>query len=146
MRLPWGIQFVLSQIKKAGIDKFINEQLGSRGEAKTYTIADGVLSIHYSHLCGGSCIEDINTLNEHIGYHPGLSLTSSDTALRIMQELKKDDTIIQKGEVTHQFNQHDKLNDCLQKLAIKTNRVIATSANTLDYDNVILENEKADAS
>lgn len=141
-----GIQFVLSQIKQAGIDNFINEQLGSRGKAKTYSIADGLLSIHYSHLCGGSCIEDINTLNEHVGYHPGLSLTSADTALRIMQELKNDDTIIENGEVTHQFNQHDKLNNLLQKLAVKTGAVVPTASNTLDYDNVILENEKADSS
>jgi hypothetical protein len=65
-----GIQFVLKQVKDAGIDNFINEQLGSRGQAKTYRIADGLLSIHYSHLCGGSCIEDINTLGEHTGFHP----------------------------------------------------------------------------
>jgi len=140
-----GIQFVLKQLKDAGIDKFINDQLGSRGEAKIYSTADGLLSIHYSHLCGGSCIEDINTLGEHIGFHPGLSLTSADTALRIMQELKTEDTIIQNDEVTHQFNRHDKLNDLLQKLALKTGSVIPVVANTLDYDNVILENEKSDA-
>ena len=140
-----GIQFVIKHIKEAGIDKFIDEQLGSRGEAKTYSISDGLLSIHYSHLCGGSCIEDINTLGEHIGFHPGLSLTSADTALRIMQELKTDDTIIQNDEVTHQFNRHEKLNLLLQKLAVKTGAVIPTANNTLDYDNVILENEKSDA-
>ncbi len=140
-----GIQFVLKQVKDAGIDKFINEQLGSRGEAKTYSIADGLLSIHYSHLCGGSCIEDINTLGEHIGFQPSLSLTSADTALRIMQELKTEDTLVQNGEVTHQFNHHKKLNDLLQKLAVKTGCVIPTAANTIDYDNVILENEKSDA-
>ena len=84
-----GLQFVLKQVKQEGIDKFINEQLGNRGEAKTYSISDGLLAVHYSHLCGGSCIEDINTLGQHIGFHPGLSLPSADTALRIMQELKK---------------------------------------------------------
>lgn len=140
-----GLQFVLKQVKQEGIDKFINEQLGNRGEAKTYSISDGLLAVHYSHLCGGSCIEDINTLGEHIGFHPGLSLPSADTALRIMKELKTEDIIVQNDEVTHQFNQHDKLNDVLQKLAIKTGGVIATAHNTLDYDNVILENEKADA-
>jgi hypothetical protein len=103
------------------------------------------LSIHYSHLCGGSCIEDINILDEHIGFHPGLSLPSADTALRIMQELKTEDTIVQNGEVIHQFNRHDKLNDLLQKLALKTGSVIPAAGNTLDYDNVILENEKTDA-
>ena len=132
-----GIQFVLKQLKDAGIDKFINEQLGSRGKAKAYSIADGLLSIHYSHLCGGSCIEDINTLGEHIGFHPALSLTSADTALRILQESKTADTIIQNGEVTHQFNRHDKLNGLLQKLAVKTGSVIPAAANILDYDNVI---------
>ncbi len=140
-----GLQFVLSQIKQAGIDKFINEQLGSRGDAKTYSVSDGLLSIHYSHLCGGSCIEDINTLGEHIGFHPGLSLPSADTALRIKQELKTEDTIIQNDEVTHQFNYHNKLNDVLQKLALKTSAIIPAASNTLDYDNVILENEKSDA-
>ena len=140
-----GIQFVLKQVKDAGIGRFINEQLGGRGEAKIYSIADGLLSIHYSHLCGGSCIEDINTLGEHIGFHPGLSLTSADTALRIMQELKTEDTIVQNAEVSHQFNRHDKLNDLLQKLAIRTGAVVPTAANTLDFDNVILENEKSDA-
>ena len=140
-----GLQFVLSQIKQAGIDKFINEQLGSRGDAKTYSVSDGLLSIHYSHLCGGSCIEDINTLGEHIGFHPGLSLPSADTALRIMQELKTEDTMIQNDEVIHQFNYNNKLNDVLQKLALKTGAIIPAASNTLDYDNVILENEKSDA-
>ncbi|MEJ7678991.1 MAG: hypothetical protein WKG06_14290 [Segetibacter sp.] len=62
-----------------------------------------------------------------------------------MQELKTEDIIIQNGEVTHQFNRHDRLNDLVQKLAIKTGAVIPAAKNTLDYDNVILENEKSDA-
>ncbi len=140
-----GIGFVIKQINNHGINTFIDTQLGSRGPLKEYSISDGLLGIHYSHLCGGSCIEDINTLNEHIGYHPGLSLPSADTALRVLQELKTEDTMIQNGEVTHQFNTHDKLNDCLQKLAIKTNTITASDNNILDFDNVILDNEKQDA-
>src|ERR1019366_5930840 len=70
-----GIQFVLKHIKDEGIDTFIDEQLGSRGAKKEYSISDGLLAIHYSHLCGGSCMEDINTLNEHIGFHPGTFVT-----------------------------------------------------------------------
>lgn len=140
-----GIQFVLKQIREHGIDRYINEQLGSRGEQKIYSIADGLLSIHYSHLCGGSCIEDVNTLNEHIGIHPGLRLPSADTALRIMQELKTEDTIVYNDDVMHQFNTPDKLNDCIQKLAIKTNTINAPANNILDFDNVILANEKQDA-
>ena len=68
-----GIQFVLKQIKdQEGIDAFIDEDMGSRGALKQDSISDGLLAIHYSHLLGSSCIEDINILNEHIGSHPGL--------------------------------------------------------------------------
>ncbi len=140
-----GIQFVLKHIKEEGLDTFIDEQLGSRGVQKQYSISDGLLALHYSHLCGGSCMEDINTLNEHIGFHPGLSLPSADTSLRVMQELKTEDTIVENGGVTHTFNHHEKLNDLLQKLAIKTKTIVAEANNTLDFDNVILENEKCDA-
>ena len=140
-----GLQFVLKQIKEQGIDTFINDRLGNRGAKKEYSISDGLLSIHYSHLCGGSCIEDINTLNEHIGFYPGLSLPSADTSLRVMQELKTENIIVENGDVTHTFNRHEKLNDLLQKLAIKTKTIIAEAKNILDFDNVILENEKYDA-
>ena len=98
--LPGGIQFVLKHIKDEGIDTFIDEQLGSRGAKKEYSISDGLLAIHYSHLCGGSCMEDINTLNEHIGFHPGLSSPSADTSLRVMQELKTENAIVENGDVT----------------------------------------------
>ncbi len=140
-----GIQFVLKHIKEEGIDTFIDEHLGSRGAKKEYSISDGLLAIHYSHLCGSSCIEDINTLNEHIGFHPGLSSPSADTSLRVMQELKTENTIVENGEVTHTFNHHKKLNDLLQKLAIKTKTVARDAKNILDFDNVIFDNEKYDA-
>lgn len=140
-----GIQFVLKQIKEHGIDTFIDAHFGSRGPLKQYSISDGLLAIHYSHLCGSSCIEDINTLNEHIGFHPGFSLPSADTSLRVMQELKTENTIVENGDVTHIFNRHKKLNNLLQQLAIKTKNVVGNAENILDYDNVILENEKYDA-
>src|SRR6266496_3077966 len=140
-----GIQFVLKQIKEHSINKFIDDQLGSRGAQKEYNISDGLLGIHYSHLCGGSCIEDINTLGEHTGFHPELKLPSADTALRIMQELKTEDSIIKNGDVTHTFNHHEKLNDCLQKLALKVKTITPDANNILDFDNVITENEKDDA-
>jgi len=140
-----GIQFVLKQIREHGIDTFIDAHFGSRGPLKQYSISDGLLAIHYSHLCGSSCIEDINTLNEYIGFHPGLSLPSADTSLRVMQELKTENTIVENGDVTHIFNRHKKLNNLLQQLAIKTKNVVGNAENILDYDNVILENEKYDA-
>lgn len=84
-------------------------------------------------------------LGEHIGFHPGFKLPSADTTLRIMQELKTEETVIVNGEVTHHFNHHEMLNDCLQKLALKVNTIIPDAKNTMDFDNLILENEKYDA-
>jgi len=83
-----GIHFVIKQCKQNGLDTFINEQLGSRGEETQYSYSDGLLALAYSHLCGASCIEDLNTLARHIGYYPGLQLPSADTMLRILQALK----------------------------------------------------------
>ena len=140
-----GLQFVSKHIRENQLDKFLDDQLGSRGPKKEYTISDGLLAIHYSHLCGGSCIEDISMLGEHIGFHPGFKLPSADTTLRIMQELKTEETVIINGEVTHRFNHHEELNDCLQKLAVKVKTIIPGAKNTLDFDNVIFDNEKYDA-
>ena len=128
-----GIQFVLTHIKEQGIATFINEQLGSRGDQKQYSISDGLLAVYYSHLCGGSCVEDINKLSEHMGYHPELTLPSADTALRIMDELKVENTIIQNEEVTHTFNYNQKLNDTLVRLAIKAGTLVPGDANTLAH-------------
>src|SRR2546428_4018059 len=96
-----GLQFVSKHIKENQVDKFLDDQLGSRGSKKEYTISDGLLGIHYSHLCGGSCVEDISMLGEHIGFHRGFKLPSADTTLRIMQELKTEESVIINDEVTH---------------------------------------------
>jgi hypothetical protein len=102
------------------MDWFIDEQSGGRGAEKQYNITDRLLAIHYSHLCGGSCIEVISTLNEHIGFHPGLSLPSADISLHVIQELKTENIIFQNGDLTYTINHFEKLNNLLQKLAIKT--------------------------
>jgi hypothetical protein len=140
-----GIHFVIQQCKRQGIDSFINEHLGNRGKKADYSYADGLLAVAYSHLCGASCLEDINTLGEHIGYYPGLQLPSADTAGRIMNELKVNNTTINNEDVIHEFNYNEKLNDLLQKFCLKTNLINTADKYTLDYDNVIFENEKYDA-
>jgi hypothetical protein len=140
-----GLPFVAEQIKKHGIGQFLDEQLGNRSAEATYKYSDGILATVYSHLCGSSCIEDINTLSEHIGYDPHLQLPSADTVLRMMNELKVENTITENEEVKHQFNLNAKMNNTLIKLCLKTGMIKPDADNTLDYDNVIFENEKYDA-
>ncbi len=58
---PFGaIHFVIKQCKKQDVDSFINEQLRERGKKADYSYADRLLRVAYSHLCGASCLEDIN--------------------------------------------------------------------------------------
>jgi DDE family transposase len=62
-----------------------------------------------------------------------------------MGKLQTENTIITNEGVTHHFNLNKKMNDTLMKLGLKTGMVIPDGDNTLDYDNVIFENEKYDA-
>ena len=62
-----------------------------------------------------------------------------------MQELKVENTLIDNNGVLHQFNYNKALNDFLQKLALKTGLLNTTEVYAMDYDNVIQENEKYDA-
>lgn len=140
-----GHPFVVEQIKRHCIDWFLDEQLGKRSAEAVYKYSDGILSIVYSHLCGSSCIEDINTFSEHIGFDPHLKLPSADTVLRMMNELKAATDIIDNGGVEHRINRNDKMNKTLIKLGLKTGMIDPDAENTLDYDNVILEHEKYDA-
>lgn len=140
-----GLPFVVEQIKRHGIDQFLDEQMGKRSSEALYKYSDGILATAYSHLCGSSCIEDINTFSEHIGFDPHLKLPSADTVLRMMNELKTETKIKDNEGVLHQVNLNDRMNKTLIKFGLKTGMINADADNTLDYDNVILEHEKYDA-
>jgi len=140
-----GLPFVAEQIKRHGIDRFLDAQLGPRSPYALYKHSHGVLATVYSHLCGGSCIEDIATLSARVGHDPYIKFPSADTVLRMMNELKTATFVIENKEVKHQFNQNIKLNRTLVKLGLKTGLIHQQEEHTLDYDNVIFANEKYDA-
>src|SRR5690606_20101192 len=140
-----GLPFVAEQIKKHGIDQFLDAQLGPRSPYALYKYSHGVLATVYSHLCGGSCIEDITALSAQVGYDPYIKFPSADTVLRMMNELKTETFVVENKEVKHQFNQNIKLNITLIKLGLETGLIHQQQEHTLDYDNVIFSNKKYDA-
>src|SRR5690606_11081810 len=105
----------------------------------------GVLATVYSHLCGGSCIEDITALSAQVGYDPYIKFPSADTVLRMMNELKTETFVVENKEVKHQFNQNIKLNITLIKLGLETGLIHQQQVHTLDYDNVIFSTKENDA-
>ncbi len=67
-----GIQFVIKHIKEAGIDKFIDEQLGSRGEAaRTMAVAATVIDVlHSSAITVCTTISMITKISRAATFYP----------------------------------------------------------------------------
>ena len=68
-------------------------KLCSSGLTKTfgYRYSEIIRSLMSIYFCGGSCIEDVTThLMNHLSLHPTLRTCSSDTILRAIKELTKE--------------------------------------------------------
>ncbi|MEC3879596.1 hypothetical protein [Parapedobacter sp. 10938] len=75
-------------------------------------------------------------------------IPSPDTVEYVCQQLKRpNQEITVESEVVHQLNHDNRLNGLLVSLALRCNQLNASDGQcyTLDYDNVVIENEKQDA-
>jgi len=141
-----GIHFVYDLLSTHGIDRLINQQLGSRAANSQYRFSDliyGLLSIFF---CGGDCAEDIQ---DHVGPYLDsrhLRVCSPDSLLRIQKELASQlSRYTSPRGVKHQFNWNGPLARLNLKVLKRLGLLKPGEAYTLDYDNVILATEKADA-
>lgn len=142
-----GINFVLEELNTQGIPDLLKENLPVLPSQSRYSWKDnfyGLLSIFF---CGGSYIEDIHThLRFHIGQTPYCNFPSSDTLLRRIKSLSCKDEFCKtkRGVIDHHYN----INDRLALLNMRLLRSMGTFKQkelTLDYDNTIIFNEKADS-
>src|SRR5690554_1804101 len=112
-----------------------------------YSWKDIFYSLKSVYLCGGDCIEDLQThLKTHFADNPLLKLASPDTVLRRLSELAEPTQTCKtkRGVVTHQYCTNSKLEnlniDILKRLGVfKSDKL------TIDYDNTIVFNEKQDS-
>ena len=51
------------------------------------------MPLFFSYLCGGECLEDINTLVGHFRQRPDTLLPGADTVGRGLKELSEEDTL-----------------------------------------------------
>lgn len=142
-----GINFVYEDFNKLGLASLFNLNLPKLSSQSQYSWKDIVYSLYSIYFCGGDSIEDVDLiLKDHIGRNPFCKIPSPDTILRRLKELAQESFTCKtkRGVVDHQVC----VNDCLNKLNIlllKNLGAFEQSELTLDYDNTIIYNEKADS-
>lgn len=142
-----GLNFIYQAMNRIGLDKFLDAQIGFRSVFAKYSYSDVVYSLFGNLLCQGSYVADLERLKEKYSKQVFRKIPSPDTVEYVCQELKTATILIEteKG-ILHQLNYNNEMNETLVSLAVKTKELSsAQNENTLDFDNVITENEKQDA-
>jgi len=142
-----GLNFIYQAMNRKGLDKFLDAQIGFRSVFAKYSYSNVVYSLFGNSLCQGSFVADLETLKEKYSKQVFSKIPSPDTVEYVCQELKTATILIETDKgVLHQLNYNNEMNTTLVSLAVKTNQLSAgQKENTLDFDNVITENEKQDA-
>ena len=141
-----GLNFIYNAINRSKIDTFIDQKLGYRNFRAHYSYSDIVLSLLGNSLCNGEYVSDLENLKNKFSHQYFTKIPSPDTVEYACQELKtvtEQDTTT-KG-IVHQFNYDNQKNKALISLCIKTGQLKVREKHTMDFDNVVLENEKQDA-
>ena len=142
-----GLNFIYQAMNRMGLNKFLDAQIGSRSVFAKYTYSNVVYSLFGNSLCQGDFVSDLQTLKEKYSKQVFNKIPSPDTVEYVCQELKTATILIETDKgVLHQLNYNNEMNESLVSLAVKTSRLSSEQKeNTLDFDNVITENEKQDA-
>lgn len=143
-----GFNFVFNTYQHCGLAQLIDRHLGIRVKTVGFQYSEifaNQLAVFFN---GGDCAEDLSEhLKSSLLQIKGMNVCSPDTVLRSGNELacvssnfKNPDT-----GVVHEFNINTKLNQLMIK-ALKMQKQLKTGVKyDLDYDNVVLPNEKYDS-
>ena len=143
-----GIYHIMDVFSKLGLGGLIESVLGKRGNnGKAFSYGDVISSLFFSYLCGGGCIEDINTLVGHFKLRPDTILPGADTVGRGLKELAEEN-IVYKSEasgMSYRFNTAEKLNVLLLRMIRRLRLVKPGSHVDLDFDHQFIPAHKFDA-
>lgn len=143
-----GINFIYHAITQSGLPDFIDTELGRRSLLAKYSHADIVLALFAKSLVQGTCLSDLETVKAKLAGQHYSPIPSPDTVEYVCQQLKQPNReITAESGIVHQLNHDDRFNGLLVKLAARCNQLKASHEQgyALDYDNVVIENEKQDA-
>ncbi len=142
-----GINFVLNYLEDNQFGSLLSQKLPTLKRQSTYSWSDIFYSLLSIYLCGGDCIEDLQT---HLKYHfynnPFVKIPSPDTVLKRMSELSETSHFCKtaRGKVEHEYNTNPILEE-LNIAILKKLGIFETKELVLDYDNTIIFNEKNDS-
>ena len=142
-----GINYVFEDFNALGLDSLFNNFLPVLPPQSKYTWKDLIYSLFSIYMCGGTCIEDIESnLKAHLENNPYCEIPGADTILRRLKGLAQQPKTCRtkRGIVDHQYS----LNELLSNLNIVLLKKLGSFKQpvlTLDYDNTIVFNEKADS-
>jgi Transposase DDE domain group 1 len=142
-----GLNFIFKAINNFDLPTFLDKEIGYRNIRAKFSYSDIVLSLFGNALCNGSYISDLEIFKSKFQNQFFSNIPSPDTIEYACQELKTQ-TIIEKTitDVEHEINYNSKLNKTLIALCVKTNQLVSGNNNyILDFDNVVIENDKQDA-
>ncbi|HMA64937.1 MAG TPA: IS1380 family transposase [Chitinispirillaceae bacterium] len=142
-----GINFVFECLEEGKFMKLFEKYLPDLAPQCIYNWQDIIYSILSIYLCGGDCIEDLQThLKPHFQKNPFVNLPSSDTVLKRLKEVSEDNNICftKRGTVEHTYNRNSMLEE-LNVALLKELGAFSKGETIIDYDNTILFNEKSDS-
>ena len=85
-----GIYHIMDVFSKLVFEKLTESVLGKRGcSDKAFSHGSIFGSLFFSYLCGGECLENINTLIGHFRQRPGTQLPGADTVGVDLRNLPK---------------------------------------------------------
>ena len=141
-----GIYFLNNTFSDKGIYKFIDNKLGNRANNAQYSYSDCIKTLLFSQMCGGTCLEDIQYLRENFNDSNHLKFCSPDTISVISDELSDYTWIYTTQSGTeHEINTNKRLNSLLSGIVKHCELIKSKADNIMDYDNVILPNDKCDS-
>ncbi len=141
-----GINFVINEIKQAGILECIDNELGNRAAQAEYSYSDLILNLWTVFFCGGDVAEDINEhLKEHLKSIPNFKVANADTILGVLKSLKTDkEQVVSSTGNTYEINKNKDINQLNINILKKLNLLKGGEYYDFDYDNEVLKTEKSD--
>ncbi len=142
-----GLNFISKHFTDLGLEKLINEHLGSRPLQSRYSYADVIKNLWLVFFAGGDCAEDIEEhLKRDLEQTLDVNSCSADTLARVQKGLSGEKEIfVSNSNTVHEFSKHSKLNELNLDLLLKTKSLIPSEYYDFDYDNQFIPCEKYDS-
>ncbi|MEP1488117.1 MAG: hypothetical protein ABJK28_06790 [Algibacter sp.] len=142
-----GLNFVLQEFENKKIGHLLKEHLPLLPNQCKYSWKEILYSFWLIYFCGGDCTEDLaGNFHYHLKDNRFLNVLSPYRVLDRFKELSKDNVLLKspRRNRIHEFSMNENLNTLNLKI-LNTLNALSAEVLTLDYDNTLMFNNKADS-